>query len=287
MFDFGVRSADDDEGGMMKRLLQSIMQRSNRNPAADGCSAGELLPPKELQRYVGGADGEYKEIGDRAVGYLVDLCGLRPGDAVLDVGCGSGRAAEPLTRYLNRDGRYAGFDISTKAIEWCKQNISQAHPNFDFRVVDVENSLYNPTGKYPPAEFRFPYPDASFDVVSLTSVFTHMFPDDVNHYLDEIVRVLKPGGRCMSTYFLLNDESLALIKAGKPVFKFKHERPGYRTTDAKRPEAAIALPEAFIRSLHEKCGLTIQEPLRYGSWCGRTEYADFQDFVLAVKPASA
>lgn len=141
---------------------------------------------------------------------------------MLDVGCGSGRMALPLTGYLNSEGRYAGFDISQKAIAWCQEHITSAHPNFQFEVSDIYNSLYNPKGKYQSLDFRFPYPDASFDVVFLTSVFTHMFPPDVEHYLDEISRVLKPGGRCLCTYFLLNDESLAHIAEGKSAHNFQH-----------------------------------------------------------------
>lgn len=84
-------------------------------------------------------------------------------------------------------------------------------------------------------------------MVFLTSVFTHMFPPDVEHYLDEISRVLKPGGRCLCTYFLLNDESLAHIAEGKSAHNFQHEGPGYRTIHKKRPEEAIGLPETFVR----------------------------------------
>jgi SAM-dependent methyltransferase len=267
----------------MKRRIRDILPRSNRTPATDGGSSGEVLPPKSLQRFVGGA---YKEVGTEFVDYLVELCGLQPGDAVLDVGCGSGRMALPLTGYLNDEGRYGGFDISEKAIAWCKENISRPHPNFDFEVADIYNSLYNPKGKYQSLDFRFPYPDASFDVVFLTSVFTHMFPPDVEHYLDEIVRVLKPGGRCLCTFFLLNDESSALIAAGKGTFNFKYERPGYRTIHEKREEKAIAFPETYIRDLYGKRGLNLQEPLRYGLWCGRKEYMSFQDVVIAAKPSS-
>ncbi|QUR67280.1 class I SAM-dependent methyltransferase [Mycobacterium spongiae] len=268
----------------MKRTIKSVLQHVNRTSAADRGLHGGLLPPKKLQRYVGGTD-KFKEIGDLIVGHLVELCGLQPGDAVLDVGCGSGRVAMPLTAYLSREGRYAGFDISPKAIAWCKEHISRSHPNFDFQVADIYNSQYNPRGKYQPSDFRFPYPDASFDVVFLTSVFTHMLPPDVQHYLDEIARVLKAGGRCMSSYFLLNDESTALIGAGKATYHFKHQREGYRTTDARHPEAAIAFEEAFVRDSHEKCDLAIQAPLRYGAWCGRTDYTSFQDLVLAEKTA--
>src|SRR6185437_8284340 len=86
-------------------------------------SRGELLPPRELQDWVGGADA-YMATGNEFLGYLVDLCGLQPGGAVLDVGCGSGRMALPLAGYLNPEGRYGGFDVSREAIAWCTENIS-------------------------------------------------------------------------------------------------------------------------------------------------------------------
>jgi SAM-dependent methyltransferase len=230
--------------------------------------------------------GKYKEVGAEFLSYLVELCALQPDDAVLDVGCGSGRIAMPLTGYLNREGHYAGFDVSRKAVAWCKENISRSHPNFDFRVADIQNGFYHRKGKIPPSEFLFPFPDASFDVVFLASVFTHMFPPDVKHYLHEIVRVLKPGGRCLSTFFLLNEESAALIEAKKGSFNFKHERQGYRTVSAIWPEVSIAYPEPFVRDLYGKCSLQLREPLCYGSWCGRTDYMSGQDVVIAVKPAS-
>lgn len=264
----------------MKRTIRSILSRCT--PAADGAPPSKLLPPKGLQRYVGGA---YKEVGAEFFGYLTELCGLQPGDAVLDVGCGSGRMALPLTDYLTGEGRYAGFDISDKAIAWCKENISRSHLNFAFEVADIQNSFYNPKGKCTSSEFSFPYPDASFDVVFLTSVFTHMFPPDVAHYLHEIARVLRPGGRCLTTYFLLNDESSRLIKARKGSLNFDHQGPGYRTTKKKRPEAAIAYPETFIRDLHAASDLVLQEPIHFGSWCGRPQYLSFQDILVSVKPA--
>jgi SAM-dependent methyltransferase len=242
-----------------------------------------LQPPWALRRLVGGG---FNQVGAHLFDLLIELCGLQPGDAVLDVGCGSGRVAIPLAGYLNTQGHYSGFDISRKAIKWCTNNISPSHTNFDFTVADIHNAVYNPKGTCRPSDFRFPYPDLSFDVVIVTSVFTHMFPADIKHYLREIARVLKPAGRCLSTYFLINDESSARIEAGMGPYRFEHERQGYRTIATKRSEAGIAIPEAFIRDVHEGCGLTLKEPLRYGSWSGRTDYVSFQDIVVAVKPAS-
>ena len=59
---------------------------------------------------------------------------------------------------------------------------------------------------------------------------------------------------------------------------------GYRTTHVDHPEAAIAYPEAFVRDLYKECGLELREPLRYGTWCGRTNAMSGQDVVIAVKP---
>ena len=271
----------------MEQVIGSGPSDSHPAATAKGDSPAGLLPPEELQTWVGGGGSDvFKAVGDQFLGYLVELCGLQPGDAVLDVGCGSGRIALPLTEYLNREGRYAGFDVSPPAVAWCSENISGSHPNFEFSVVDVKNGAYNPKGQHTSSDFRFPYPDGSFDIVLLASVFTHMLPQDVQHYLHEIVRVLKPGGRSLITFFLLNEQSLALIAEGKGSLNFEHAMPGYRTTHIEHPEAAIAYPEDFVRYLYENCGLDLRQPLRYGTWSGRSDGLSFQDVVIAVKPSA-
>jgi hypothetical protein len=113
-----------------------------------------------------------------------------------------------------------------------------------------------------------------------------MLPADVKHYMDEIVRVLKPGGRSLITFFLLNEESSALSKEGKGSITFEHDMQGARTADVGNPEAAIAYSEAFVRDLHGECGLEIREPMHYGTWCGRANGLSGQDVVIAVKAAS-
>ncbi|BBX47781.1 hypothetical protein MCOO_37960 [Mycobacterium cookii] len=195
--------------------------------------------------------------------------------------------ALPLTGYLNREGRYAGFDVARDAIAWCTENISASHPNFEFRVADVQSKRYNPRGTDKPSEFRFPYPDGSFDVVLLASVFTHMLPSDVTHYMHEIVRVLKPGGRSLITFFLLNEMSSILSKQGMGQLKFEHELQGALTANVENPEAAIAYPEAFVKDLYRECGLELREPLLYGNWSGRIDGMSGQDVVIAVKGASS
>jgi SAM-dependent methyltransferase len=145
---------------------------------------------------------QHRRVGELYLRLFVELGSLRQDESVLEPGCGTGRMAEPLTGYLSPAGSYDGFDVVADAIRWCVENISSNHPNFRFRHVDIFNREYNPGGRVDPAAFEFPYADEVFDFVLLTSVFTHMMPSEVRHYLGEIRRVLRPGGRCLMTFFL-------------------------------------------------------------------------------------
>ena len=99
-----------------------------------------------------------------------------------------------------------------RAIEWCQRVITPRYPNFHFRFSDIHNSFYNPRGRFRDFEYRFPYADESFDFVILSSVFTHMLSKGVAHYVSEVSRVLASGGRCFSTWFLLNPESVTRME---------------------------------------------------------------------------
>src|SRR5215217_7148653 len=147
------------------------------------------------------------------------------------------------------------------------------------------NKEYNPKGTYKASEYEFPYKKASFDFVILSSTFTHMLPDEVPNYLSEIERVMKPGGRAMITFFLLNRQSLKLIEAGKSAIGFKHHFGVYRIKEESTPEAAIAYQEDFVRNLYRENGLKIAEPVHYGSWYGREAFLSYQDIVVAHKPS--
>jgi ubiquinone/menaquinone biosynthesis C-methylase UbiE len=243
----------------------------------------ELMPPRE-KIFVGG--GDFRAIGQQFLEDFIKIGGLKLNEKVLDVGCGIGRMAIPLTKYMQgHKGEYEGIDIVQDGIEWCRENITSKYPNFRFRHVDIYNSRYNPEGKSQASNFRFPYQDGTFDFVFLTSVFTHMLPDDMENYIHEIVRVLRSGGRCLITFFLLNDESLRLLGAGQSSTQltFRHAFGVYRTNNQDVPEAVVAYDENFVLGLYDKYGLAIQKPIHYGSWCGRKQFLRFQDIVVAVK----
>jgi SAM-dependent methyltransferase len=267
---------------ILRRAYNSLT-KSNASatlPQAEEPSEGELLPSVFLQNYVG---GDYRKVGEEFFRYFVELGHLRPHESVLDVGSGSGRMAVPLTDYLSGEGAYEGFDISAEAVRWCRERITATFPNFRFEVSDIYNAAYNPQGTYQASEYRFPYENGTFDFVFLTSVFTHMLPRDMEHYFSEIARVLKPGGRCLITYFLLNEESTPMIDAGRAILNFAERGELYRTINRSRPEDAVAYDEKFVRSLYAKYGLAVGEPVYYGSWCGREKFLSLQDMVLAYK----
>jgi len=240
----------------------------------------DLCPPPELM-YVGG--GDFHAVGEEFLGYFVDLGGLRPEHRVLDVGCGVGRMAVPLTRYLGDGGSYEGFDIVPEAIAWCTANITARHPNFRFQLAEIHNSRYSPDVTLQARDYRFPYRKRSFDFVFLTSIFTHMLPEDVVHYVGEIARVLKPGGKLLATFYLLNEESLRLQDNGTSRFQFRHALGPCRVSRADVPEAVVAYDEAFVLELLDRVGLELEPPIRYGSWPGREAFLSGQDVVAARK----
>ncbi len=241
----------------------------------------EFTPPKRLAILAGG--GNFKEIGEEFFRYFIDLASLKPSESVLDVGCGVGRMAVPLTSYLDQRGRYEGFDIVAAEIHWCQKAISSKYPNFHFQLADIINTAYNPYGKFKAAEYTFPFGDETFDFVFLTSVFTHMLPQDMKNYFGEVTRVLKTGGRCLITFFLLNEESNQQIKEGKSTLAFRYDQGECRIVKPEAPETVVAYPEALVLGLYELHRLRITQPIGYGYWCGRSNFLSYQDIIVASK----
>lgn len=238
----------------------------------------DLLPPRHL-RDVG--PGDFTKIGEEFLGHFRTLCDLTPSEEVLDVGCGIGRMAVPLTRYLDANGSYEGFDIVPSGVRWCRKNITKRFPHFRFQLADIHNSRYNPDGSQTASSYQFPFPDEAFDFAFLTSVFTHMLPLEVERYVEEIQRVLRPGGRLLATFFLLNQESEQLLADGLSTLDFSHDVGTHRLLDQRIPEAAVAYEEVWVRELLERYGFEIRDSIRRGSWCGRRDFLSYQDLIAA------
>jgi SAM-dependent methyltransferase len=109
-------------------------------------------------------------------GHVVRFANIASGEAVLDVGTGTGVLAITAAR---RGAKVTGLDLTPELIEEARENAAIARlPEIDWNQGDVE---------------AMPYADASFDVV--LSQFGHMFAPRPEVAMAEMRRVLKPGGR--------------------------------------------------------------------------------------------
>ena len=196
------------------------------------------MPPRGLS-FVG--HGDFAQTGLEFAGYFRELGGMQPEDRVLDLGCGIGRMAIPLTDYLE-GGSYAGFDVGRAMIRWCRRHITPGHPDFEFTWAPVYNGKYNPFGTISASEFRFPYEDSSFDFALATSLFTHLLPDDTRHYVAETARVLKPGGTCFFTFFLLTPDARREVADGRAMSFVHPIEGGGAILDPREPELGVAYP---------------------------------------------
>jgi ubiquinone/menaquinone biosynthesis C-methylase UbiE len=116
----------------------------------------------------------------------IDLAVLKPGESVLDVGCGTGTLAIAAKRRVGANGSVYGIDASTEMIARAAGKARRAGQEVRFESAAIE---------------RLPFPDATFDVV-LSSVMLHHLPDEARRAgIREIRRVLKPAGRLVAVDF--------------------------------------------------------------------------------------
>ena len=205
--------------------------------------------PRPLDDSIFVGDGDFLPIGVEFLKWFVRFGELKPSERVLDIGCGIGRMALPLTQYLE-GGTYDGVDIVDDGITWCKKSITPRYENFRFQQLDLRHAIYNPEGRHATTDLRLPFADGAFDFVFMTSVVTHLHADEVRAYAREIRRVMAPRGRLFCTTFMLNRPARDGLNAGNGALPFD----GCAATpevpaDAANPLAAVAFEEDFLLGL--------------------------------------
>jgi SAM-dependent methyltransferase len=201
---------------------------------------------------------------------LASYAGLQADSTMLDIGSGIGRLAVPLTRLITPPGSYDGLEIVERGVRWCSTKITPGYPHFRFTHANIFNAEYNPGGTVKAAEYVLPYDDASFDVVCLFSVFTHMLTADVERYVSEISRVLRPGGRLAATFLIINDETTKSMQGGNGIYNFAyHEGPQWLFEEGMScPELAVGYEENYVRDLYASNGLDVSG-FYLGPWSGQ------------------
>jgi SAM-dependent methyltransferase len=130
-------------------------------------------------------------------------------------------------------------------------------------------------------DIRLPIADHSVDRIIAFSVFTHMFRKDIEHYLRECRRVLKPDGLVYATTFVYNDEILHMARKTNLTpfdLRFEHERePGCRINDPVHPLGAVAYTRAVWDEMVAATSMAYAKRFLRGSWSGYYSNAEAED----------
>lgn len=117
---------------------------------------------------------------------IVDEASLKPGETVLDCGCGTGTLAIAAKRRVGREGKVAGVDISADQLKIAVRKTRKERLEVDFHEASID---------------ELPFADHSFDAIFSTLMLHHVPQTVRKRAFQEMRRVLKPGGRVIIADF--------------------------------------------------------------------------------------
>lgn len=170
-----------------KYLKDRELRAANRALVRQGAPDGMPLPPPflvykvsskfDLRRHLESGPQSIELIEQAIAPYGLSLQQFR---SILDWGCGCGRVVRHLAKRFEALGtKVHGCDYNPQLIRWCQRSL----PCAEFAVC----------GLAPP----LPYPDSSFDFVYAISVLTHIPTELQVPWMEELRRVLRPGGHAL------------------------------------------------------------------------------------------
>ncbi len=112
----------------------------------------------------------------------VDLAQIKPGDCVLEIGCGTGSLTLAAKRQTGPAGKVFGIDVIPGMIETSRQKAKEAHLDITFQLGSIDN---------------IPFSENAFDAVMCSFMIFHMSDETRQKGLVEIYRVLKSGGHLL------------------------------------------------------------------------------------------
>ena len=244
------------------RAANPLVLRHNRRYLREVAEDLPVPPAHVLVQVAGSADVRwFLESGRLAVEAMSDALarqGTEPDDlhAILDFGCGCCRVARHWPS--RTDAAITGVDYNPRQIAWCRRHLPFGH----FAVNDL----------LPPLAF----PDASFDLIYALSVLTHLPVEAQFAWLDELARLLRPGGYLLLSLHgahyrdEMSADELSTFDRGDVVVR--------HATVAGTNRCTTFHSEAFIRNQMQR-GLTLIEHIPKGATGN-----PFQDQVLLRRP---
>lgn len=222
------------------------------------------LPPQGFMDVVGSPTPEsFLAVGEEFLKFTEEFCELTSESSVVEIQCGPGRISRHIVDILGEEGSFFGQDNREDMLTWSKENISEG----EFEVQEPS---------------KIARPDEWATVVLAISVCPHQKFQTVKEILQEIYRVLKPGGYALLTFFLLNQESERRIRS--------LENEALRFVDSPEPKMyktsphATAHNEYWLRDFLSVCGYDTPSYVLEGQWPGRPKTQNsFQDLVVLKK----
>jgi len=152
---------------------------------------------------------------------IIDLAQIQTGEAVLDVGCGTGTLALTAKKRVGNMGRVCGIDPSESLLGGARRKAKRAGLLIDFQLGGIE---------------QLPLPSQSFDVVLSTFMLHHVPDEHKRQGLAEIARVLKTGARLLIVDFkraddlpaLMQEVGLSQIEIGEIPFQIRSVAAGHQ-----------------------------------------------------------
>jgi SAM-dependent methyltransferase len=173
---------------------------------------------------------------------------------ILDIGVGCGRWAYWLRDYNFRgrrfSGTYVGIDIDAEQIAWCERNYDE---RFRFHRSTDGSVSYHQDGSR--VRYRVPEADSTFDLIFSNSLLTHLLEEQLENYIAESCRLLRPGGAIMHSHFNLDYPPATYGTR----HTFRHAVGHARVESVAQPEAAVAYTTDYLFEVCRKAGFSTCE----------------------------
>ena len=149
-------------------------------------SKEDQLMKSEMEKMVPSYDSYMRKVTlgrERALRETtVGLAQVKPGDCVLEVGCGTGTLTLAAKRRAGPSGEAFGIDVIPGMIELSQRKAAQANEDVTFQLGSIDD---------------IPFSANQFDVVMCSFMIFHMSENTRRRGIAEIYRVLKPQGRLL------------------------------------------------------------------------------------------